>query len=62
MHSVPLDGGGQAVGEIEKVMQELGWEIPVEGINIKYIPNDDELITGKETGKRLGEYVLNKGK
>lgn len=54
--------GGQAVGEIEKVMQELGWEIPVEGINIKYIPDDDELITVKEAGKSLGEYVLNKGK
>jgi len=54
--------GGQAVGEIENVMQELGWEIPVKSINIKYIPDDDELISVKEAGKSLGEYVLNKGK
>jgi len=52
--------GGQAVGEIEKVMQELGWEIPVESINIKYIPDDDELKSVKDAGKGLAEYILKK--
>lgn len=54
--------GGQAVGEIENIMQELGWEIPIKSINIKYIPDDEKLISVKEAGKSLGKYVLNKRK
>jgi len=49
--------GGQAVGEIEKVMNEMGWEIPLECVNIKYIPDDDELKTVKETGYKLGKSI-----
>jgi flavorubredoxin len=51
--------GGQAVGEIEKVMKDLGWEIPIECTKIKYIPDDDELEAVKETGKQLGEKLSN---
>jgi flavorubredoxin len=50
--------GGQAVGEIEKLMQELGWEIPNESININYIPDDEELLSVKEAGMNLAEYIL----
>ncbi len=49
--------GGQAVGEIEEVMKDLGWEIPVECVKIKYIPDGDELEAVKETGKLLGEKL-----
>lgn len=49
--------GGQAVGEIEKIMKELKWELPMEGVNINYIPDDDELKKVKETGKELGKHL-----
>lgn len=46
--------GGQAVGEIEKVMETLGWTIPHQGIKIPYVPDDVELEMLKETGLKLG--------
>ena len=51
--------GGQAVREIEEVMQELKWDIPKESISFKYIPSNNELEAVKEIGKSLGEYVIN---
>lgn len=52
--------GGQASGQIEKVLSELDWELPFEKIKINYIPNDDELNNVKETGHKIGEYLLEK--
>ncbi|MDP6154721.1 MAG: FprA family A-type flavoprotein [Candidatus Thermoplasmatota archaeon] len=49
--------GGQAVGEIEKVMEVLGWELPVKGINLKYIPDDDELLATKGVGNDLAKLI-----
>ncbi len=51
--------GGQAVGEIEKLMQELGWDLPNKSININYIPDEEELSNVKKAGKSLAEYILN---
>ncbi len=45
------------MGEIEKVIRELGWEVPLENINIKYIPDDTEMANVKEIGYKLGEYI-----
>ncbi len=50
--------GGQAVGEIEKVMRDLKWELPVEKINIKYVPDDEELVTIRKIGNKLGKIAL----
>jgi len=50
--------GGQAVGEIEKVMDELGWEKPHKGINLKFIPDPEELEEVKAKGKEIGEFIL----
>ena len=50
--------GGQAVREIEGIMQELKWDIPKESISFKYIPDNDELESAKEIGKSLGEYII----
>ena len=50
--------GGQAVREIEEIMQELKWDIPKESISFKYIPSNDELESAKEIGKSLGEYII----
>jgi len=49
--------GGQAVGQIEDVMKDLKWELPIEGSKIKYIPDEDELNNMKEIGKKLGDIM-----
>jgi flavorubredoxin len=49
--------GGQAVGQIEDVMNDLKWEIPIPGTKIKYIPDEDELNDVKELGRKLGEQL-----
>jgi len=46
--------GGQAVGEIEKILKDLDWEIPVESINLNYIPDEKELFEVKKIGNKLG--------
>jgi flavorubredoxin len=49
--------GGQAVGEIESVMQELKWETPVEKINIRYVPDEEDLIKIRAIGSELGKLL-----
>ena len=49
--------GGQAVGEIEQIMKDLSWELPYKGINIPYIPDENELKNIKDTGKMLVKYI-----
>jgi len=49
--------GGQAVGEIEKIVKEMQWDIPFESININYIPDENELKNVKKIGKKLGRYI-----
>ena len=45
--------GGQAVGEIEKILKELSWDLPLDSININYIPDKNELKRAQEIGKKL---------
>ena len=47
--------GGQAVGEIEKILKDLSWELPIEKFSINYIPKISELKKIKEIGKKLIE-------
>ncbi len=49
--------GGQAVKQIEEIMKDLKWELPEEGMKIKYIPDEDELETVKNIGKKLAENL-----
>jgi flavorubredoxin len=49
--------GGQAVGQIENIMKELGWELPIEKLNINYVPDEDELKNVKALGTKLGNIV-----
>jgi len=51
--------GGQAVGEIEKIVKELSWDVPFESINLNYIPDDEELANVKRKGNELGKYLKN---
>ena len=49
--------GGQAVGEVQKILKEIPMEIPFENININFIPDDKELLKTKEIGKKLAKYL-----
>ena len=50
--------GGQAVSEIEAVMKGLNWEMPIKGVNLKWVPDPEELEAVKKTGKELGERLM----
>ena len=50
--------GGQAVGEIEKTIKELGWELPIKSINYNYVPDEKELLEAKKIGKKLGKKIM----
>ena len=54
--------GGQAVGEIENILKDLSWEMPVDSININFIPDEKELLDVKKTGIKLGKYLKNEVK
>ena len=43
---------------MEEIMTKLKWDMPEESINLNYIPDPEELDKVKETGKKLGEYIL----
>jgi flavorubredoxin len=50
--------GGQAVGEMEKILRELSWELPIKSININYIPDENDLINTKKIGKMLVKNII----
>ena len=49
--------GGQAVGEIEKILKDLSWALPLKSINLNYIPDDDELDNVVKIGEKLVKYI-----
>jgi flavorubredoxin len=49
--------GGQAVGEMEEVIKGLGWNMPLAGTKLKFIPDDKELVDMKAVGRKLGEHL-----
>ena len=53
--------GGQAVGEIEKIIKDLSWEMPFESINVNYVPDEKELDDIKKLGKKIGNKIKNMG-
>lgn len=49
--------GGQAAGEIEGVIEGLGWELPVEKIKVQYVPDAAELDDVRKTARKLGKLL-----
>ena len=49
--------GGQAVGEIEKIVKDLSWDIPVDSVKLNYVPDEKELVDVKKIGEKLGKYL-----
>lgn len=51
--------GGQGAKEVAGVIKDMGWETPLDFINIQYRPDGQELQGVRETGKKLGEMITN---
>ncbi len=49
--------GGQAVGEIEKMLDSLSWDFPIDNINVNYIPHEKDLTNIRKIGNKLGKYL-----
>ena len=49
--------GGQAVGEIEKILRELSWDLPKKSLNINYVPNENDLKNTKKIGETLVKNI-----
>ena len=49
--------GGQAVGEVEEILRELSWDLPLDGIKINYVPDEKELQDVKKVGNELGKNL-----
>ena len=49
--------GGQAVGEIRKIINSLSWNFPQENVNINYVPDQKELEEMKKIGKEIGNKI-----
>jgi flavorubredoxin len=49
--------GGQGAKEVAEAMKNMGWEMPLDLINIQYLPGDNELDMARDAGKRLGEII-----
>lgn len=45
--------GGQAVGKLEKFMVNMEWDLPLEGLNINYVPTHDDLEEARNMGIEL---------
>jgi len=50
--------GGQGAKEAAAVLNGMGWEMPVDFINLQYLPDDRELDGAREAGRKLGDAVL----
>jgi len=49
--------GGQAPGEIEDLMRDIGWDVPVDKIRINYIPGTEALEEVKKAGEKLADSI-----
>ncbi|MCL6560316.1 MAG: FprA family A-type flavoprotein, partial [Firmicutes bacterium] len=49
--------GGQGAKEVTQAMHTMGWETPLEFINIQYNPDIEELEAAREAGRKLGEVI-----
>lgn len=49
--------GGQGARQVQEALQSMGWETPVELINIQYVPDAQELQAVRETGQKLGQII-----
>ncbi len=51
--------GGQGAREVAAAMQGMGMEMPLDTVNMLYLPNESEMVAVKEVGRKMGELILN---
>lgn len=49
--------GGQGARETATIIKEMGWEMPLDLINLQYLPDEEELQAIREAGKKLGAML-----
>ena len=49
--------GGQGAKQVLEVIKEMGWEVPLELINIQYAPNEKDLEQVREAGRKLAAML-----
>ncbi|RJQ30386.1 MAG: FprA family A-type flavoprotein [Peptococcaceae bacterium] len=49
--------GGQGVKLVAETLASLEWDMPLDGVNIQYIPDPAELEAVKETGRELAKRI-----
>lgn len=49
--------GGQAVGEIEKILSDMKWDIPEKSVNINFVPDEEELEELRSLGLKLAKNM-----
>ncbi len=54
--------GGQALGEMRKMIENLSWDYPMDNYNVNYVPDEKQLEKIKKIGKDLGYYLKKGGK
>ncbi len=50
--------GGQGAKFVQAVLERMGWETPMEMINLNYRPDPEELAAVKEKGKEFAKLIL----
>lgn len=50
--------GGQGAKEVAEILKNMGWEMPIDLINMQYLPDDSELDTVRAAGRKLGDIIL----
>lgn len=53
--------GGQAVAEIEQVFTTLGWQVPVSGARVQWVPDEGQLAQLAEQGRALARSLMQEG-
>ncbi len=48
----------RVLGDVEAMMDDLGWSRPVESVNINYVPDPEELREVKAMGLELARHIL----
>jgi flavorubredoxin len=47
--------GGQSIGDIENILEQAKFELPIKGLKIQWVPDEDEL---KDLKERLKTNIL----
>lgn len=51
--------GGQGARQVQEALQSMGWETPLEVVNVQYVPDAKVLQSVRETGQKLGKIIKN---